>query len=276
MQKLNLISKAHSSIDYIIYTFPDGEKQINILSELNHKESVQIICRITNGDDLLLVLQVTDILTAHGMDFVLDIKYLLSARTDRRFTMNRPYSFKIICDILNTIKCPKYILDIHNPNKLSLLTGEVIEYQAGYNILLDVISADVICYPDLGAQVRYTKLLTSKYSIVYGEKVRGITGEITGLKLSETDDIFDKNVVVMDDLCDGGKTFIEVAKNLDKYHPKSKTLIITHAIQKVGLLNVSQFYDKVYITNSYADFEDLPKNIKIVNVTSYFLNYGSD
>lgn len=71
---------------------------------------------------------------------------------------------------------------------------------------------------------------------------------------------------MVDDLCDGGGTFIGIAELLRKeLNPKSLTLAVTHAIQKGGIEKVAKVYDKVVITNSYKDWqnEDLPDNVKV-------------
>lgn len=256
MQKLNLVNKKAGSIDYEVYTFPDGEKQLNILSELDHKELVLIVCRITNGDDLFLLLQAADILTAHGMDFNINILYLMSARTDRRFTMNRPLSYKIVCDILNTIKCYKYVLDVHNPCK-GYLENTVI-----YSRNTAEIRYDMLCFPDTGAKKRY-----QSNDALCCEKVRDSEGNLSGFTVINPEDFKGGSILVKDDLCDGGGTFVGIAKELRKLNPTSIMLQVTHAIQTEGLRKTSEVYDKVYITNSYpvdCDFS----NVIIEDVTS--------
>lgn len=42
------------------------------------------------------------------------------------------------------------------------------------------------------------------------------------------------NLLIIDDICDGGATFIDLAKQLSKYAPKSITLFVTHGIFRNG------------------------------------------
>ena len=260
MQILNLI-KPGNGIDYKIYSFPDGEKQLHITGELDHKQDAKIICRITNGDDLFLLLQAADILTAHGIDFTTDIKYLMSARTDRRFDMGRPLSFKIVADILNTIPGTKNILEIHNPNKHYInnvgnyIHGDV--YVTGYET----------CFPDAGAAARYI----NKSSLLCS-KERNEDGSLVGFKLDNPYDYNGDPIVVIDDLCDAGGTFIGIAELLRKeLNPPKLALKVTHAIQAKGIEIVANMYDEVFITNSYLDWENwekLPSNVKVTDVCS--------
>lgn len=59
--KLNLINREKSDIGYSIFRFPDGEVQM-ILGEFSRKEVVDIECRITNAEELFVLMQTCDIL----------------------------------------------------------------------------------------------------------------------------------------------------------------------------------------------------------------------
>jgi hypothetical protein len=54
MQTIDFIK----GIGYEIISFPDGEKHLKI-NELNRKDTVEIVCRICNSDDLFLLMQLT-------------------------------------------------------------------------------------------------------------------------------------------------------------------------------------------------------------------------
>ena len=66
MQRLNLIKKELSDIDYNIVTFPDGEVHIK-LEDINRKEPIEVHCRVTNAEDLFILAQVGDIINRQGV-----------------------------------------------------------------------------------------------------------------------------------------------------------------------------------------------------------------
>lgn len=67
------------------------------------------------------------------------------------------------------------------------------------------------------------------------------------------------NIVIIDDLCDGGKTFIEEAMYLRKLVPDRKLyLFVYHALFTKGVDIVAEHFDHIYCTNSYQDI-DHPK-----------------
>lgn len=115
----------------------------------------------------------------------------------------------------------------------------------------------VIVAPDKGAMARAqlaAKAMGVPYEdIVYGEKVRDPdTGNILGLILFKegdpraigrvhlypgslySDSIEGKKLLIVDDICDGGRTFIELAKLLREFNPASITLYVTHGIFSKG------------------------------------------
>jgi ribose-phosphate pyrophosphokinase len=127
----------------------------------------------------------------------------------------------------------------------------------------------VICYPDKGAQQRYN-YNCSRY--ICCEKQRDVeTGKLLKFSISESKiGPYSDKIVVVDDLCDGGGTFLGIAELLkNTFNPEKLALIITHAVQLEGLKRVAEVYDHVYITNSYCDWntnESLPKNVTVIEI----------
>lgn len=92
---MKLINKEISEIKYDVTRFPDGEPQFFLTEELNRKESIDVICRISNTEDLFLLMQVGDILDRQEVEWDLHITYLMSM--DRVMSFNRPFSLKVVC-----------------------------------------------------------------------------------------------------------------------------------------------------------------------------------
>jgi len=76
----------------------------------------------------------------------------------------------------------------------------------------------------------------------------------------------DKDVFIIDDICDGGRTFIEIAKAVDEVRKLSSSvkrehygknyLIVTHGIFSAGFDFLVQHFDGIYCTNSVKDVRD--------------------
>jgi ribose-phosphate pyrophosphokinase len=54
------------------------------------------------------------------------------------------------------------------------------------------------------------------------------------------------NLIILDDICDGGQTFVELAKHLKAQGAKAIYLYITHGIFSKGLSVLKQHFEHVY------------------------------
>lgn len=261
MQVLNLTNIEESDIKYSISRFPDGEVQIT-LDSIDRKDMVRVVCRITNAEDLFILGQVADILNRQGVQFKIVILYLMSMRMDRVMDFNRPFSLKIVTDFINSLDAVS--VAICEPHSMR----SVVELDANsFYIRPQEFNEPVQrVFPDKGAAERE---VVRPNDLVF-EKVRDLgTGKINSLKLSNPEKISGKTFYVKDDLCDGGGTFVGIAKALRELVPDAKLYIsVCHMVNPRGIENLSANYDHVWFTNSYKNWENLPENVTQIDVTN--------
>ncbi len=249
-------------IGYEVISFPDGEKHLKI-KELDRKDTVEIICRITNSDDLFLLMQLSDILNRQCVSIdKITIAYLMTMRCDRLFSFEQPFSLKIVADVINSFNAKKVlIIEPHSSTCLDLIKNS----EAWYTSKGLLPYPTTVCFPDKGAFVRYSNNMLMRPHIICS-KVRDVaTGKITSFSLDEICMYKEgEEIIVVDDLCDGGGTFVGIASKLRELKPKKLTLAITHAVQRAGIDRVAGVYDEVVITNSYKDWDNLPENVRIL------------
>ena len=256
---------------YNIISFPDGEKHLQLTKAVN-KEPLKIVYRFANSDDVFIFMQLVDILQRMEVSVSeLYIPYLMTMRCDRVFSLDRPFSLKVLVNVINLMKADKVIiLEPHSDKCLELINNS--------EALMSKVEIDdkktQICYPDAGAQKRYSYKdvcsVDNYFKPIICKKVRDVnTGNL--LKF----DIEDKGnyrkgdkIIVVDDLCDGGGTFLGIHNILKELEPTSCSLWVTHAVQKAGIEKVAAVYDKVYITDSYKDWskEELPENVVVKHI----------
>ena len=118
---------------------------------------------------------------------------------------------------------------------------------------------DFLVAPDAGAakKTEETAKEVDKPYITMS-KVRNLkTGEITGMRILDDVDLTDKTVMILDDICDGGRTFIEAAKHLREAGAKRVELYVTHGIFSKGVENLlDNGIDHIYTTNSLGEAKD--------------------
>lgn len=263
MQILNLTNVEKSDIKYSISSFPDGEIQIT-LGEFSHKDEVRVVCRITSANDLFLLMQVNDILTRHGVEWDMRIMYLMGARMDRVMDFNRPYTLKVILDVLKGFSC-NYIsvLEPHSYKAMKMDNGFSGETCGGpFDPYLSKVYGDwTVVFPDKGAYERYGGAETHRHGVVICEKTRDVTtGELKGFKVTNPEVILNstKPLLIIDDLCDGGGTFCGIAAEIRKIRPDVKlNIFVTHMVNPKGIENLSKNFDHVWFTNSYKNWNGL-------------------
>ena len=268
MQQLNLVHLEDSDIKYSISRFPDGEVQIS-LGDFSHKEQIQVKCRITNAEDLFILMQVLDILDRHEVSYVLSIYYLMGMRMDRVMNFNRPFTLKIV---LNSLKnCNADNIEILEPH-----SDIYYDYRFGgkfTELYIEGSPSNTVWHgyqmvlPDAGAKERYDYQYVGTALVC--SKVRDLTtGKILEIKIDNPEAISDKPLLILDDLCDGGDTFCGIAKAFNSLGISKERLniAVTHMVNPKGIKNLSENFNHIWFTNSYKDWDNLPKNVTMLKV----------
>lgn len=272
MQILNLTNVERSDIKYTISHFPDGEVQIT-LGEFSHKDWVDVRCRITSAEDLFILMQVADILVRHGMYFNISIYYLMGMRMDRVMNFNRPFTLKMIVNILDTlgaseisIFCPhsNACLDLFRRTSVTTIYSDPWE-DFMYKLYMNRYQ---IMYPDAGAVKRYSDDAELPDNILVGNKLRHLTtGEIISIGIENPKAINGEHILLVDDLCDGGGTFCGLATEIRKIVPELELdIVVTHMVNPKDIENLSKTFNHVYFSNSYKDWNKLPKNVTQIKI----------
>lgn len=165
-------------------------------------------------------------------DLDLYIPYLPYGRQDKLISNNSTFNLHMFGVLLETLK-PRFVetIDAHNPRETELIGVKNIEVRHFHQALVDRHGIEVLVFPDQGAQMRYAH--TNKPMLVFKKEREEATGKILGHKLDmSTGNITGaKRFLIIDDICDGGATFISVAKRLRAMEPLAAiNLFVTHGI----------------------------------------------
>ncbi len=268
MKILDLIYPERSAIAYKKIIFPDGQPHIKIdvesANSIDKKEPIRIITRLSNTNDLLLVLFAKNTLDYMEFEYIeLDITYLLAARMDRVMLEGEPFSLKVIAAILNQAAFKKVrIFDPHSEVSTALIDRS---YTASNHQFVKDAMDDYtkkhktkdycIVSPDAGALKKIHKLaqFLEVENVVECMKERDLkTGQLTNFKTTTTD-LTGQTCFIIDDICDGGGTFAGTAKMLKEKGAEKVVLIVSHGIFSKG--TTIDNIDYIYTTNSYRDIE---------------------
>lgn len=265
---LNLINLEVSQIKYNLTRFPDKEPQFIFTEELDRKEPMSVKCRITSAEELFILLQVGDILDRHEIEWELYITYLMSMRMDRVMDFNRPFSLKIVCNMLNTMNYKAiHVLEAHSRRTASLLGDRFCSWEFDYSPYIPEQSN--LVFPDKGAMDRLGFYSLSRGYLVFDKSRDPETGRILSFDISKTKNCYYSTFVFIDDLCDAGGTFLGELEVLKKIYPNYKFIIVVcHAVNMDGLVGLCNHFDEVIVSNSYTDVSKYitRDNLKVVDV----------
>lgn len=259
-----------NGIPIIPTIFPDGTSQVwklndKLIKYVQQNDEVTVTWNFNNEAELIHLAQLKTLLNQLcSYDSVIDkhtsinlhIPFLPYSRQDKEISNTSTFALDTFANLINGLEFDKVsTIDPHNIQKTKelFINMEVIET----NKFLPDLKEYNICYPDKGAYLRYGKLNDKDLILAYKNR-NPLTGNIDNVIISNLTNIQEnqntkvniegKKILIVDDICDGGMTFILVAKELLKYNPSQVDLYVTHGIFSKG---IKVIYDSG-ITNIYT------------------------
>lgn len=308
MKSLNLVYPNQSEIKYTHTKYPDGQQDITIsyspllLADIEHNNiAVNIKSRFNSWKDLELIVCATKALRRLKVKEIhLYIPYILGERSDRQFVSGgTSYLVDVIAPILNglnfeTITC----IDAHSdvaqaciPNlvvennlklveaALANLTGIDFTYldKDAQSKVWELFPNLMLMSPDGGALKKIYKIAEQigyNGEVLTCSKYRDEQGKLSKTFVPVRIDHYNKNIIIIDDICDGGKTFNDIVSEIDKAWPERENkiyLIVTHGIFSKGFEELNKYFKTIYCTNSISDIGSVPvehkKDHSILNNT---------
>lgn len=256
--------------------FPSNPLYIGLINIAESNETIEIVSRFNSFIDLELILCATQCLRARGVNnIVLTIPYFLGGRSDRVFTDDGIHYIRdIVAPIINSQNYKMVrVLDPHS-DVIQACIKNFKELQTSFRIksfesfLIDnqkTISDILFVIPDSGAKKKfftldiyqYIKRIGGDINIVSADKMRDIkTGNITSTVINIPEEYKNKDIFIIDDICDGGRTFIELANKIKETgHQGTMNLMVTHGIFSKGIDIVAEYFDNIYTTNSIQEIK---------------------
>jgi ribose-phosphate pyrophosphokinase len=290
---LNLTDNFKSEIKFEISKFPDGQQSLNItkpqyITNTSAATDIfQIRSRLNSFADLELILCATQALRNKGVKNIeLYVPYFLGGRSDRLFVEGGVnYLKQIITPIINSQEYSNVsVLDPHSDVLEALITNfsktnnfrlvkfalEKIDNKDGAQSRIALVSPDAGAFKkiyDVAKHFGIEKIITAT-------KVRDMkTGNILHTDVPGIDQHTKIKYVIVDDICDGGRTFIEIAKTIHNVRPTAKIyLVVTHGIFSAGYDELNKYFSGIFTTNSIKDIglfteEDIDGNFYPTGIT---------
>ena len=250
--------------------FPGGEVQIRLDLEgraFPYGSTFYIKADLCNSQNVMELLMATDALRRAEPDAAIKLvmPYIPYARQDRVAVPGEALSIKVFADLINAQMYDSVtVWDAHSDVSVALL-DRVVHITAAQIISsrglgLGLFEDCVIVAPDAGAVRRagaVAKMIGTE--LVRADKSRDPrTGEITGTSILTPGGYKYAPFVIVDDICDGGRTFIELAKALRAVSQRPIHLYVTHGIFSAGFDQLKRHLATIICANVISTEEPPP------------------
>lgn len=265
----------HADVGLSSLIFKGGEVHVTVKTQVI-AEKFTIVAHLRNSEEVMKLLMVTDALRRAypHLPVCLNMPYVPYARQDRVANAGEALGIRVFCDLINAQKYTSVtVQDPHSDVVGALLDNLTIDSSMGAieQVVREIYEQygqmPALVAPDAGARKRTIQVAKALggLEVVTADKKRDTkTLEITGTIIHDA--LPRAPLLVVDDICDGGRTFIELAKAIRAVEaveePPEVTpafvtrplfLYVTHGIFSYGLDLVKAHFKDVYTRNNWTD-----------------------
>lgn len=241
---------------YKLSKFPDN----SIKFELKTAATItKIVCTLRTNDDIISLLLISDVMKRMGFKPELYITYMMYQQDDRLFDVNESFGLKVISGILNGLVFSKIKIFHPHSDKVEFIDNvDIISNTTFIQQVLDTFGVKPIwIIPDSGAfKTQFKQIEKFNYpNFVTCMKSRDhSTGEIE--TIVNIKDLQGRDCIIFDDICLGGRTFINIAEKLKERNCGKLYLVVSHGVFNKGLDELIKYFDCIYTTDSICNIQD--------------------
>lgn len=255
--------------------YPDGSSYVKV-----NRYEKEFTFRINSYEDLWILNQLVDVYNNAGLVPTITIPCLIDAQADRRFNDNESFGLKLVVKFLSGLNADFKVFHPHNADALEFGTDNIKVVDNGKYIerVLNTVHLDKHRYkgvvedtqfdekvsdyitlmsPDAGMFKQLMKLCDKigwkgeTYSASKSRKYED--GKSRLMQLIDREDFGGKDILIVDDICVNGGTFIGLAKMLKERNVGKLYLAVSHITIENPNPELLNCFDKIFTTNSKFD-----------------------
>lgn len=256
---------------YKLSKFPDNSVKFILKEDIENRftsvPTIVVRTRLISNDDIIVLALVKDVIDNKYVNVktILKIDYMMYQQDDRRFKTKESFGLKVISNFLNTMKWDKIKIFHPHSDKVEFINNCIITSNQSFveDAILDIYSYkeyfDLKPYwviPDSGAfKTQFKQIENIEYpNFITCMKSRNHeTGDIE--TVVNTDNLLGRNCFIVDDICLGGRTFIQIAQKLREKNCGKLYLIVSHGVFNQGIEHLLEHFDYIYTTDSICSIE---------------------
>lgn len=252
--------------------YPSGETHVAVKPDIFYNlkpthDDIVIQWNPRSWTDLMSMIAIDENLRRNRIDVQWFVPYLPFARDDRRRTPGCANELDLALRLLKPLN--PIIVDPHSYTSEILRhipQDVVVEFYRSEMIVspkYDVVSGPfldnpVIVIPDAGAAHKVH--IWGQGDMVQAQKLRDPhTGNLSGFYVPEFD-FNGRPCIIVDDICDGGGTYIGLAAELKKQNVGPLRLAVTHGLFTKGIHPLAKVFNEIYYFHNTTDKSDTQYN----------------
>lgn len=241
----------NEEVEYKKWKFPSGELGVQITQYPEVVSWIDVHWNFENNEEIFELLLLSNAIWHKGWRLdTLVIPYLPYSRQDRVCHEGESFSLAVLARLLNSIEVDNIITyDVHSDKAVELVNNLTSVNQRHKAYALPKF--DFLIAPDKGAATKASGHFQVKElgtPVVFLTKTRK-DGKVLYDDLEYN--TISGGVCVVDDICDGGNTFLSLADMLYRTQPNMTklSLYVTHGLFTAGADQLLHCYDRIFTAN---------------------------
>jgi len=275
------LRKTWQPMNMELWKFPAGEIGVRVRGGATaDPHDYRITMYFQGSDDLVLMTLLADALRANRncANLYLLVPYMPYARQDRIAVGGEPLSLRAMCRLINSLDF--YEIKVHDAHSDVLegmfpagkirLVEQLTLFSEDFPALMNSMNNSIkdaptyLVSPDRGAHKKIHRIsAVVSLPVICADKVRDpVTGQIKLTTIESLPINEPTNFIVVDDIIDGGRTFIELAQLIRQQYPvKCLALWATHGIFSKGRAELEKHYDVIQVHHDFTTLQPMfPRN----------------
>ncbi len=254
----DLLGPSGGSLRFEHSVFPGGEPHFRLFDTLERDGPVLVAHRIRSFNDMGLLLVAIDALRRAGAGAIsVFLPYFPAARQDRVMVPGEALTVNVYADLLNALDLREVIVfDPHSDVTAAVLDRcrAVSNHLFIERVVSTLGERPLLVSPDAGAlkKVHGLSKALGGIEVVECGKSRDVrTGALSGFRVHHGD-LEGRTCLVVDDICDGGGTFVGLAGVLKERGAGDLHLAVSHGIFSKGTEAIAAAFRSIHTTDSFT------------------------
>jgi len=244
----NSVSSNYATLDQVFerFHYPAGESHIRLRDGVDLSALETIEAEAHSFDDLAQIVTADRILRRNKTQIRWFVPYFPFARHDRRNDLGDGFELQLALELVSELDL--VIADPHSEVAAQLPHFSQTDCVAALRSGGAFANDPVVVIPDAGAAKKAYDWIAKldKAEVVQAQKQRDVaTGELSGFSIP-VKDLQGRPCIIVDDICDGGGTFLGLAQQLAAANAGPLTLVVTHGLFTKGVSALLEHFSAVY------------------------------